>query len=262
MLGRTHMSIGAIGAVVTAPFFLHTAWEPMRQLVTGNWNAMPHVIVAQAAFVVAAIIGSAVVDLDQQNSLAARKVERLGGIPIFVGMVALVLLLHQQTSLVAWIIAFIMAFVFGTQRNIMRRVGLGVIGAGLLYTGLTNVIPISGAVVLTAWLVGAMFTTHRTFTHSLPGFFVFTVSVITVMQGAGITHWLDKYHVGVIATVAPAGLLLGYFLHMLADMPTGGVPLFWPWGKRVGLHLIKTGGSWDHLIGGIALIGFLAFAIF
>jgi inner membrane protein len=219
-------------------------------------------MVAQVTLVVAAVIGSAIVDLDQQDSLAARKVERLGGIPIFVVIVALVLFLHQQTSLIAWVMAILMAFVFGTQRNILRRVGLGVIGAGLLYTGLTNVIPISGAVVLTAWLIGAMFTKHRTFTHSLPGLIVFAIGIITAMQGVELVRWLSHYHVGVIATVAPAGLVVGYILHMAADTPAGGIPLFWPWGKRFGGRLIKTGGGWDHLIGGIALLGFFALAIF
>jgi inner membrane protein len=202
------------------------------------------------------------VDLDQQDSLAARKVERLGGIPIFVAIVALVLFLHQQTSLIAWVMAILVAFVFGTQRNTMRRVGLGVIGAGLLYAGVSDTIPLIGAFTLTAWLLGAMFTKHRTFTHSLSGLLVFAVGVITAMQGVELVRWLTHYHVGVIATVAPAGFLLGYILHMTADAPAGGIPLFWPWGKRFGGRLVKTGGGWDHLIGGIALLGFVALAIF
>lgn len=274
MLGRTHMSIGAIGAVVATPLILHTAWEPMRQLVIGNWNTMPHVIIAQAGFVIAAVIGSAIVDLDEYHSLAARKVERLGIIPVFVALAALVFLLHQQMSLTAWAITLVAAFVFSTKRNLIRKIGLGVIGAGLLYAGLTGIIPLVGAFLLAVWIVGAMFTPHRTFTHDpLSGLIVFAVGVIMTLQGTAL-YWLDKHDLGIIGTVAPAGLILGYVLHLAADAITYrrkeqsseitvGVPFLWPIIKnRQGIPLVETGGMLDQLIGGVALIGFLVLAVF
>lgn len=255
------MSIGAIGAVVATPFILHTSWEPMRQLVTGNWNTMPHVIIAQAGFVIAAVIGSAVVDLDERHSLAARKVEWLASVPLFTVMGALIFLLHIQTSLVAWIIALVMTFAFHTQQNLMRKIGLGVIGTGLVYAGLTGTVPLVGAFLLAVWLAGAMFTAHRTFTHSLPGLIIFAAGVSITLQGTAL-HWLDKHDLSVIGVVGPAGLILGYALHMLADVPSSGIPLLWPWGKRFGAHMIKTGGGWDQLIGGVALVLLLVLAVF
>ena len=260
MLGRTHMAIGALGAAIATPLVLHAKWEPLSRLITTNWNTVPHVFMAQAGFVIASIIGSAIVDLDERHSLAAQRVERFAMIPFFLVMVWLVFLLHMTTSIGAWIVILIITFALHTQQNLLRKIGLGALGAGLLYAGVTNVIPLTGAFLLTAWLVGAMFTAHRTFTHSLPGIIVFGAGVELAIQGHAL-EWLGQHELGMLGVVAPIGFLVGYALHLAADIPSGGVPLLWPWGKRFGTHLMKSGGVWDHVIGVMALIGFVILVV-
>lgn len=260
MLGRTHMSIGAAASVAIAPLVLHTEWEPLRQLVTFNWNVLPHVILAQAVLVVAAVIGSAIVDLDEYHSIAAQKVERLAGLPVLFILVALVLLLHLQTSIMAWGSILILALVLHTKKNVVRKIGLGIIGSALLYAGFMNALPLIGAIALVVWLIGAMVSKHRTFTHSLVGLMIFAMGIILTIQGRMII-WLHVHHFDPMVLVIPFGLIMGYIFHLLADIPTGGVPLFWPWGKRFGGHFIKTGGGWDHAIGGAAFVIFLTLAI-
>ena len=134
-------------------------------------------MVAQAVLVVAAVVGAIIPDLDQPDSLMARKVEFVGGLPIVAMLVALVVTLHKVTSITAWAVVLIMTMLFGTARNITRMVGLGIIGAGLLYLGWHKNIPLTAAFILVLWIVGAMFTKHRTFTHSLPGLILFAVGV-------------------------------------------------------------------------------------
>jgi len=65
MLGRTHMSIGAVGAVVASPLLLNTKWETFRQLLNGHWASIPHVIAIEATIVAATVAGSVIPDLDQ-----------------------------------------------------------------------------------------------------------------------------------------------------------------------------------------------------
>lgn len=251
MLGHTHMGIGAVGAVVATPFVLHTHWETMRQFFGDNWHTIPHVIIAEAILVVAAVIGAIIPDLDQQNSLMARKIEFIGAWPILGMLVAAVVAVHKETSPIAWVMVVVMTMLFGAARNATRMIGLGLIGAGLLYLGWDKHIPLVAAVVLAVWIVGAMFTKHRTFTHSLPGLILFSV---------GVWMSLHTFHAIHLDTAA-IGLIVGYALHMAADAVAGGVPLFWPWSKRQGVRLVKTGGGMDYLIGGVCAFGFIALAV-
>ncbi len=106
----------------------------------------------------------------------------------------------------------------------------------------------SSDIWLTVWILGAMYTPHRTFTHSLLGIVTFGIAVISI---------LAKYHLMIVAD----GLILGYALHMAADSIAGGVPLLWPWAKRQGIRLVQTSSIIDHLIGGIAALAFVGLAV-
>ncbi len=251
MLGRTHMGIGAIGAIVATPFLLNTPWQSFRQLSTGHWDSLPHVIVAQAVLVVSAILGSVVVDLDESNSTMSHKIEVIGRGVIMAMLACVVVVLHLQTSISAWVAVVLLGWLMGARNNMARMVGLGVMGAGLLALAWQHDIPMAAAGCLVVWVVGAMFTKHRTFTHSLVGLALFAVGVHLSLHGLAHIHARD----------AATGLILGYALHMAADAIAGGVPLLCPWGQRFGVRLVKTGGGMDHLLSGLTMLGFIALAI-
>lgn len=110
---------------------------------------------------------------------------------------------------------------------------------------------------------------HRTFFHSLIGMAVMGGLVWALQYGVG----LALYRAGLTATgealgsgvnpagfIAPgvgiafAGLMIGYFLHLVADSLTeGGVPWLWPSKVRYGFppnrHLrFRTGTIWEPII--------------
>lgn len=54
----------------------------------------------------------------------------------------------------------------------------------------------------------------------------------------------------------------GYFAHIIGDLITpSGVPVFWPWKKRIRIPLVKTGGIFERLviipITGLSLLNFV-----
>jgi len=251
MLGRTHMAIGALGMIAAYPVIQHVQWEPISHILHSS-SGMPHSIVTEATIVFASVVGSIIPDLDQPNSMMAHKVERIGQIAIIAALLASVFLLHLQASMTAWIFVLIFGWLSSTRGNSSRLAGLGVLGAGIIILGLYHNIPIFSATLLAIWAVGAMFTYHRTFTHSLLGLAIFGVGVWTALKGFSHLH----------LELASDGLILGYALHMAADAIAGGVPLFWPWKKRQGIRLVRTGGAVDHMIGGIVALAFLGLAVF
>ncbi len=249
------MAVGAVTSVAVAPLILHAHWDTLRNLAQGReWQAASGALVAQALLVVTAVVGSLLPDLDQRNSLAARRVERLGQVVAFVFMAALLFLMHWQTHLVLWALAIVVSFALGTNSNIARRIGLGITGAGLLFLAVHGAIPILGAILLAVWIVGAMFTEHRTFTHSLLGTALFVAGAFTVLNALSQVH-------GVPLSVAAWGLTVGYVLHLAADSVAGGVPLLWPWNERQGIRLIRTGGFMDSLIGVVAACLCIVFVV-
>lgn len=94
---------------------------------------------------------------------------------------------------------------------------------------------VSGAVIL---LVLALTTRHRTFTHSIAGMLLATGLV-----------WLALPKLA-------APFLLGYALHLAADMLSGKVGLIWPIPLELGVRLTPTGGLIDLAVrlGSIAII--------
>jgi len=243
MLGRTHMSIGAAGAVVAAPLWLH---PPQQTLL--HWMVSTQTFSSVglfALFFVAAILGSLLPDLDEQHALASRDLERFMALPMFLMMAALVFLLHLETSLAAWVGVGVLTLAFRAAHNLSRRIGLGVLSLALLYLAWRHFLPIFAAVLLVLWCVGAMWSKHRTFTHSLVGLALLGVGLLSVhTSSSSVAPYL---HLAVV------GLLLGYVLHLLADAVAGGVPLFWPWSRRLGMRIVQTGSLLDHVIGGLAV---------
>jgi membrane-bound metal-dependent hydrolase YbcI (DUF457 family) len=251
MLGRTHMAIGALGAALIAPIILHTQWETLRQLGNGHLLTMPHTAVAEATVVAAAVAGSIMPDLDQADSLMAHKVERIGQFMIFAILAGVVVMLHLQTSMTMWALVLMFGLLSGARGNIPRILGLGVLAAGLVFLGIHRDIPLTGAILLAVWGVGAMFTVHRTFTHSLLGLAMF---------GAGAVVTLHSIH-GMNLSIVSTGLITGYVLHLMADAFAGGVPLLWPWSTRQGFRFVRTGSARDHMIGGLAVVAFVGLAV-
>ncbi|MFD1674848.1 metal-dependent hydrolase [Alicyclobacillus fodiniaquatilis] len=249
MLGRTHMAIGALAGVAITPCLLHSS---LPLLTHTHFNiakpTLPHALETDALLVVSSIIGSTFPDFDEQNSLLSRKAEKLVQLLTFLAVVSVVMLLHLQTSMWAWLSAVVIGVVLISRANVMRKIALGLLCAGLLTLGITGKIDITGAVLLAAWTVGAMLTKHRTFTHSLLGLCLFGVGVF------------QSITIGSLAPL-PWGLTLGYMLHMVADVPAGGIPLLWPWKVRQGVSFVKTSGWIDHLIGALALVGAIALVI-
>ncbi len=110
---------------------------------------------------------------------------------------------------------------------------------------------------------------HRTFFHSLIGMGI----VGAIIWAAQYALGLALYHFGLTVTgeelnagISPAGflapsvgiafggLMIGYFLHLVADSLTeGGVPWLWPSKVRYGFppnrHLrFKTGSRWEPIL--------------
>lgn len=253
MMGRTHMGIGAVGAVAATPLLLHKTWEPMRSLLDHRWGVLPHLLVLQAVFVVASVMGSLFPDLDEPHALASQEVERFLAVPVFLMMVGSVFLLRLETSLAAWGGVLVMTLAFRTAKNLSRRIGLGVLSVVLAYLAWTHVLPVVSASAIILWCVGAMWSAHRTFTHSLLGLLLLGTGLLTI---AWHTTSVDP-----LLHLVVVGWLVGYVLHLIADAVAGGIPVFWPISKRWGVRFVTTGGAWDYLLGGIALFGFLALAL-
>lgn len=252
MLGRTHMAIGALGAVAAYPLMQHAQWEPISHILHSPLGGFPHTIVTEATGAFAAVVGSIIPDLDQPDSMMAHKVERIGQVAIIAVLLAFVFLLHLEGSMTAWIFVLVFGWLSSARGNTSRLAGLGILGAGVIVLGLHHNIPLSAAMLLAIWAVGAMFTHHRTFTHSLLGLVIF---------GAGVGIAVKSFsHLHLV--LVSDGLILGYALHMATDAIAGGVPLFWPWKHRQGIRLVRTGSAADHLIGTFAALAFIGLSIF
>jgi len=92
------------------------------------------------------------------------------------------------------------------------------------------------------------------------GLFMFAVSLV---PHRGVTHSLvGALAIGLLlwafagSHVVP--FMIGYLLHLLADMFTGGVPLFWPRENRIAIMHAKTGGLVDYLCLFVSL-GFVSY---
>lgn len=106
--------------------------------------------------------------------------------------------------------------------------------AGMYMYGYIQTLP---ALLFAGFFILAYFSSHRSFTHSLLGLFVFLSAVYMSFP---------QY---IVLTA------IGYAMHLLADVCVNtGIELFWPWRKRFGLHLGQTGGILDVLAGSTAVV--------
>lgn len=79
---------------------------------------------------------------------------------------------------------------------------------------------------------------HRGATHSL---------AFAILTGA-LAVWYSK--------PLALGLVLGHLTHLACDSLTdGGIPIFWPWKKRFGWRIIRTGGLAEWLINIAGVVG-------
>lgn len=244
MLGRTHMAIGALGASVLVPLWLHSPWSPVLPMAS-HLLTQAHVnspLAQEAGVVLAGLVGGLAPDLDESHSIMARKLES--------GVRLLVML---ATAWLAWVLhaplwgigaTAIGGLFLVSGANNARKVALSLLSAGALYGAYAGWLSAVGGLTMSVWAFGAMMTGHRTFTHSLAGLALWGVALVHL-----IPHTLP--------VLAPAAVL-AYALHLAADVPSGGVPLLWPYPRRQGVHAIRTGGGMDHLIGGVATLLLLA----
>lgn len=84
---------------------------------------------------------------------------------------------------------------------------------------------------------------HRTFTHSLLGFVIFSLTI-------GLL-----YFPGLLA------FTIGYLMHLFADSLTiSGIPILYPYKHtHYGYRIIKTGSSTDRAIGGLCILLLISF---
>lgn len=96
------------------------------------------------------------------------------------------------------------------------------------------------------WFISApiqMVFGHRGITHSL----------IAVIAMAALIYWWG--HIGNHLVLA---LAFGYLAHLTGDLiANSGVPLLWPWDKRISLPLISTGKASEYLFVAVFLFGAL-----
>lgn len=237
MLGRTHMAIGALGAVVAVPMLLHdaSAHAMVMSVEIGHAVRVRELIEG----VVMGALGGILPDLDQKDGLMTRKVETVGQVAMFIALLALLIATHLWTSPLALGVALFMFLSFVHHAEWVRKTSLILLAIGALYFGLSHPADQRIGVCAAIWFGVTAFSKHRTFTHSILGF---VVAAFVLIQMGEVDHlkWL--------ADTA----LVGYGLHIVADSIAGGVPLFWPFGKRQGIRLVLTGKRMDHLIGSLS----------
>ncbi|WP_169713616.1 metal-dependent hydrolase [Paludifilum halophilum] len=120
-----------------------------------------------------------------------------------------------------------------------RSAALSILGAiAILLTvlkGLDLWVLLSGI-----YAMAVAFIPHRSFTHSL----------LSLLIVSGITLMANPDYVWAMAA--------GYVSHLLADaMTAGGIPLLWPWKKRLGVKklglYIRSGDKVDKMTGKVAM---------
>lgn len=232
------MAVGLLGAVVWVPIALHTPHASALVLANSGWHGHPGGLEAEAAGVIGGLTGGLAPDLDESHALLARQAERAFRWSVVVVIGAAAWWLHVPLLGIAALVVLGVALFSGANRA--RQGALGLLIAGLAYGAYGGFLPPVGGLALAFWALGALLTGHRTCTHSLAGL---------ALWGVGAWTIATSLHQPMLADAA----ILGYALHLAADIPSGGVPLFWPWHKRQGGHVVATSGSVDHLVGALAL---------
>lgn len=238
MLGRTHMAIGAAVACIALPVVLHLGGvSVLQKAAVGDLPAMMH----SAELLTAAIIGSIAPDLDESHSLLAQKVEVLGRLVLILAIIVPFQWIHINLSPLGWILWRLLMLSLLVRANWARKVALLALALVSAYAGGIGAVSLSGGSGLAIWCVGAAFTSHRTWTHSALGLACLIPSALW-MTSHGLNNWSE-------------GFLMGYVLHLIADSVSGGVPIFFPLGrKRLGIRLVHTGSWADRGVGTVSML--------
>lgn len=254
------MAIGALVGIAVSPILLQTHFEPLNMALSA-----PHVTLIKEGLIVAtSVIGSSIPDLDEQHAIASRKIEHGARLIVILLVIAAMVMLHLAANPVMWILMLLIFATFSIQANFARRVALLMFAVGMLYMSASKAMPIFAGILFALWCIGAMFAKHRTFTHSIAGFAIFSIAAFLGMS---------QYHFGLLGYA----LAIGYMFHILADMIAGGTKLLWPFPfvsknrnyallerlpDRVGIRLVQTAGVVDHMIGTVSIMLFLLAAVF
>ncbi|MCF8567029.1 metal-dependent hydrolase [Alicyclobacillus tolerans] len=239
MLGRTHMAVGALGAALIVPLWLHET-NAHTMMTHAGYGALT--LVEQiTAGIVAGALGGILPDLDQKDALMTRRIERVGKVATLLAILGLLGALHLWDSPAALGVSLVTLLAVTSHAEWMRKSSLLLLAAGVLGWGLTHRSWFEVAVLMAVWLSVTAFSPHRTFTHSLIGLAM--AGVILVQVGI-------RTHLPWLADAAG----LGYFLHLVADAIAGGIPLVWPYSKRQGMRWVRTGSVMDHWIGGLCTV--------
>ena len=129
------------------------------------------------------------------------------------------------------------------KNNFFRKLIYMIIGIGLIYTDSKADIGYLTFLGLVIILTGL--SSHRGFTHSILGFFMFSIITYSAFSKYELNHMY-------------IGFMIGYGLHLLADFFTNrGIKVFYPLKRNFKAPItIKTGGVAEYIIVLIA-IGFI-----
>jgi inner membrane protein len=110
-------------------------------------------------------------------------------------------------------------------------------------------IPLVGKVI-------SRLTRHRGLFHSILGVVIlFGLSAwLSILIAGGLTS-LGIQQADTATRYISAGLMIGYILHIVADMLTiSGVKLFYPWKRNIRIPLFKTGGFREWVLGLVLIV--------
>lgn len=146
-----------------------------------------------------AIIGSMMPDIDISNSKISHKVKK------FIAFAVAILMFSH----------YILKMPYA---SIFKAVGsYKIFNAGIL--------------LLIVLMLFSKTTEHRTFTHSILGLILFSISTFLILKQGTVSF------------------ILGYAAHLFADWTTdSGIMIIYPSKKKVSLHLIKTNSLVDHMM--------------
>ncbi|SFS72099.1 metal-dependent hydrolase [Marininema halotolerans] len=122
-----------------------------------------------------------------------------------------------------------------------RSIALAILGAAAVLLGILKGLAL-WVVLAGMYAMAVAFIPHRSFTHSL----------LSLLLVSGITYMAEPSYMWPLAA--------GYLSHLLADgITAGGIPLFWPWKKRMGTKnigfSIRSGDIVDKVTGKVAMYG-------
>ena len=252
MLGRTHMATGLLISMATLPL-MEKINVPTVSMQAGLGHSQP--IEDAVLWIGLGVVGSLIPDLDEFHSIATRKVEGLARIVLILFFIWLGWQHGGFNVLTIAIILVGVTTLFGgdmARKSAMLMMAIALLLAGILYDISLGGTFAFGMTLLAMWSAATSFGHHRTFTHSSLGLLLF---------GAGGQLAFGALHVGWL--LIP--VLLGYTVHLAADMVSGGVPLWWPihWSKheRVGIRIVKTGSFADMGVGAASVVMAMMLAV-